>query len=105
MAAHQGTREERPRRAPRAVRCVARHFRTEPMTAAATTYARAAAGCLAAAGLSACGPTSPFDRTESLSEEIQQCAGSTVEGIDIYDGTGSVTWSSVKAAGIDCAII
>jgi lysozyme len=75
------------------------------MFAAPTTYARAAAGCLIVACLCGCGPTSPFDRTEWLSEAIQQCAGSTVEGIDIYDGTGSVTWSSVKAAGIDFAII
>ena len=65
----------------------------------------AAAGCLIVACLCGCGPTSPFDRTESLSEPIQQCAGPTVDGIDIYDGTGSVTWSSVKAAGVDFAII
>jgi lysozyme len=52
-----------------------------------------------------CGDGSPLDRTESLHEALQQCAASTVEGIDIYDGTGSVTWSAVKAAGIDFAII
>jgi lysozyme len=61
--------------------------------------------CAAAALGCGCGEASPLDRTESLPEALQQCAGSTVEGIDIYDGTGSVTWSAVKAAGIDFAMI
>lgn len=52
-----------------------------------------------------CGAPSPLEQNESIPEALQQCAGSTVEGIDIYDGTGSVTWSAVKAAGIDFAII
>src|SRR5579864_7967935 len=60
---------------------------------------------IAVASICGCGGPYPLEPTEPIPEALQQCVGSTVEGIDIYDGTGSVTWSAVKAAGIDFAII
>ena len=35
----------------------------------------------------------------------QQCAKTTVEGVDVSDGQGSIDWSAVKAAGRDFAFM
>jgi len=55
------------------------------------------AGCSAAPGQD--------EATGTTSEALQQCAKSVVEGIDIYDGTGTIDWKSVKSAGVDFAMI
>ncbi len=54
-------------------------------------------GCSAAPGQD--------EETGTTSEALQQCATNVVEGIDIYDGTGTIDWKSVKAAGVDFAMI
>jgi lysozyme len=42
----------------------------------------------------------------SVAAESTQCVrGPYVDGIDVYDGTGSVDWSAVKASGVDFALI
>src|SRR5579863_653236 len=69
--------------------------------------------CLAwpagAAGVAGCGGDGPASREEvgtSASADTTQCsAGPYVDGIDIYDGTGTVDWPKVKAGGIGFAII
>jgi MYXO-CTERM domain-containing protein len=45
------------------------------------------------------------EATWTTSEALQQCAKNVVEGIDIYDGTGTIDWTSVKSAGVDFAMI
>ncbi len=57
----------------------------------------AVVGCSAAPGQD--------EETGTTSEALQQCAKNVVEGIDIYDGTGTIDWKSVKAAGVDFAMI
>ena len=54
-------------------------------------------GCSAAPGQD--------ETTGTTSEALQQCAKNVVEGIDIYDGNGTINWKSVKAAGVDFAMI
>jgi lysozyme len=51
------------------------------------------------------GATGGDEPTGTTSEALQQCPGSTVEGIDIYDGTGTINWGAVKGAGVDFAMI
>jgi GH25 family lysozyme M1 (1,4-beta-N-acetylmuramidase) len=42
----------------------------------------------------------------SVAAESTECTGGPyVEGVDVYDGTGTIDWGSVKAAGIVFAII
>jgi lysozyme len=43
--------------------------------------------------------------TGRTSEAVQECAPHTVEGVDVFGGDGTIVWSSVKAAGIDFAMI
>ena len=43
--------------------------------------------------------------TESTSEALQQCESASVEGVDVYDGTGTIDWNAVKGAGVDFALI
>ncbi len=50
-------------------------------------------------------PPAQDEATGTTSEALQQCATNVVEGIDIYDGTGTIDWKSVKAAGVDFAMI
>lgn len=57
----------------------------------------AVVGCSAAPGQD--------DATGTTSEALQQCANNVVEGIDIYDGNGTIDWTSVKSAGVDFAMI
>src|SRR5579884_2746971 len=52
-----------------------------------------------------CSGTPTREDVGTASEPLQQCAAATVEGVDIYDGNGAITWSAVKAAGVDFAII
>jgi MYXO-CTERM domain-containing protein len=54
--------------------------------------------------LTACG--APFDRMPDASREaLQQCTSSTVQGIDISDGNGSINWPDVADAGVVFAYI
>lgn len=55
------------------------------------------AGCSAA-------PGSP-EPTASTEEAVQQCETQVVEGVDVYDGSGTIDWTKVKAAGVDFAIM
>lgn len=55
--------------------------------------------------LSGCSAPSPKELgfSEKQSEDVTQCIGPVVEGIDVSDAQGSVSWSAVKADGIDFA--
>jgi lysozyme len=44
-------------------------------------------------------------RTGEVIEEVQQCPTQTIEGVDVYQGTGTVDWAKVKAAGRAFAFI
>jgi lysozyme len=65
--------------------------------------------CLAslAAVCLGCGPVDGHSKEAvgSTTQPLQMCAGQTVEGIDVYDGTGSIDWNAVKSDGVDFAII
>ena len=41
----------------------------------------------------------------SVAQAVQQCPAMTVEGVDVYAGTGTIDWTKVKAAGRDFAFI
>jgi GH25 family lysozyme M1 (1,4-beta-N-acetylmuramidase) len=59
-----------------------------------------------ALGLCLCRCGVPSDEiVRSVGEELQQCATSTVDGIDVYDGTGTINWRAVQDAGIAWASI
>ncbi|HTQ46286.1 MAG TPA: GH25 family lysozyme [Polyangiaceae bacterium] len=60
---------------------------------------------LCACGLGCSAAPGQDEETRTTSEALQQCATNVVEGIDIYDGTGTIDWKSVKAAGVDFAMI
>jgi lysozyme len=45
------------------------------------------------------------EATATTSEALQQCATHVVEGVDVYDGNGTIDWHSVKSAGVDFAMI
>jgi len=53
-----------------------------------------------------CGGGAPGEEpTETTSEALQQCESASVEGVDVYDGNGSIDWNAVKGAGVDFALI
>ncbi|HTR54648.1 MAG TPA: GH25 family lysozyme [Kofleriaceae bacterium] len=51
-------------------------------------------------GCAACMP-----RESQQQQAVQQCPMTTVEGIDVYAGNGTIDWMKVKAAGRDFAFI
>ncbi len=56
--------------------------------------------------LAACGaPPGGAEDTASTSEAVQTCATADIEGVDVYDGTGTIDWASVKGAGIAFAMM
>jgi lysozyme len=55
--------------------------------------------CVAAMSVT-CAP-----RESELQQAVQQCPTTTVEGIDVYQGTGTIDWTKVKTAGRDFAFI
>jgi MYXO-CTERM domain-containing protein len=59
----------------------------------------------AGALLVGCGGGAPGESPGSIFEELQQCASQTVEGVDVYQGQGSINWTAVKGAGIAFAMI
>jgi lysozyme len=40
-----------------------------------------------------------------VTEEVQQCSTQTIEGVDVYSGTGTIDWTKVKASGREFAFI
>ena len=40
-----------------------------------------------------------------VEQEVTQCTTPVLEGVDIYDGTGTIDWAKVKGAGRDFAFI
>jgi GH25 family lysozyme M1 (1,4-beta-N-acetylmuramidase) len=59
----------------------------------------------AGALLVGCGGGAPGENPGSIFEELQQCTSQTVEGVDVYQGQGSINWTAVKGAGIAFAMI
>jgi GH25 family lysozyme M1 (1,4-beta-N-acetylmuramidase) len=55
----------------------------------------------------ACGgpPGRPGEETASSRDALQQCVSASVEGVDVSDGQGTIDWASVKAAGVDFALM
>ena len=44
-------------------------------------------------------------RQSEQQQALQQCPTTTIEGIDVYAGQGTINWTKVKAAGRDFAFI
>jgi lysozyme len=59
--------------------------------------------------LAAMGCTAPTDdevsETGSTSDALQQCAETTVEGVDVSAHNGTIDWPAVKAAGVGFAVM
>jgi GH25 family lysozyme M1 (1,4-beta-N-acetylmuramidase) len=55
--------------------------------------------------LAGCSGAPPDEGTASISEPLQQCPSQTVEGVDVFEGQGSIDWTLVKNAGVSFAMI
>jgi lysozyme len=69
-------------------------------------------GLATAAAAIGCGPENGsaagavrLTGTGSTAQELQKCSPQTLEGVDVFDGTGFIDWKAVKADGVDFAII
>ncbi len=51
------------------------------------------------------GGEGPAERTGCIVEALTQCPSQTVEGIDVFDGQGSIDWPAVADAGVAFALI
>src|ERR1700722_18678628 len=59
-----------------------------------------------AALMAGCGASpQSSESTATTAEALQQCETVSVEGIDVSNGQGKINWTSVKAAGVDFAIM
>lgn len=52
-----------------------------------------------------CTPGPGGEDTSRTSEALDQCASETVEGIDVFDGQGSIDWAAVAGDGVRFAMI
>ena len=52
-----------------------------------------------------CGPAPGGEDTSRTSQALDECAPSTVEGIDVFDGQGAIDWPAVAGDGIAFAMI
>src|SRR5436305_10747713 len=60
---------------------------------------RRALGGLSVIVLASCGPPEAGDELGSLEQGLMVCPTTIVEGIDVYDGQGTVNWQSVYNVG------
>jgi lysozyme len=62
-------------------------------------------GLLAILSLAACSGAGTGEPTGETSEAVTVCPKTVVEGIDVYDGQGTIEWAKVKADGRDFAMM
>ena len=55
--------------------------------------------------LAGCASRDPAELTGQTGEAISQCPTTSVEGVDVFDGQGSIDWPTVYAAGVRFAFI
>jgi len=55
--------------------------------------------------LAGCGAAPGGEDTGRTSAALDQCASETVEGVDVFDGQGSIDWAAVRGDGIRFAMI
>ncbi len=47
----------------------------------------------------------PDPITDTIQQDLTQCADASVEGVDVYNGTGTIDWAKVHASGRGFAFI
>src|SRR3569833_119161 len=48
---------------------------------------------------------SPQPEEHAVEQDLTQCATTVVEGLDVYNGTGTIDWAKVQASGRGFAFI
>jgi len=55
--------------------------------------------------IAACASPQPPPEQGEVEQDLTQCATSVVEGLDVYNGTGTIDWAKVQASGRGFAFI